>query len=329
MSAKYFIKNRYVKEKKMLKYIGKRILMLIPVILGISFIVFMILNLTPGDPARMILGESASDESIKALREEMGLNDNVVKRYFRYVGNAITGDFGKSYKSGLPVFEEVLARMPTSFKLALGSISIVVIVGIPIGIISATKQYSIIDTISLSSALLLTSMPGFWLGLMLILLFSLKLDLLPATGAESWKHFILPSITMAASGMARLIRMTRSSVLEVIRQDYIRTAKAKGVGEMGIIFKHVLKNSLLPIITVVGMNFAMMLGGGMIIESTFALPGVGSLTVNAIRTKDTPLAIASIIFIAVAISIMNLIVDILYTYIDPRLKTTIETNTNE
>lgn len=307
----------------MLRYIGQRLLIMLPIILGISFIVFMILDLTPGDPARIILGDSATDESVRVLREEMGLNDHAIIRYFRYVKNAITGDFGKSYRSGLPVLSELKARMPTSFKLATGSMIMIIIIGIPVGIISAAKQYSLLDTLSLTSALLLTSMPNFWLGLMLMLFFSLKLDLLPATGAYTWQHFILPSITLGAFGLATMIRMTRSSMLEVIRQDYIRTARSKGVGEFKVITRHALKNALLPIITIVGMNFALMLGGGMIIESTFALPGIGSLTVQAIRTKDTPIVIGAIIFIAIAISVMNLIVDIIYTFVDPRLKTTI------
>lgn len=307
----------------MLKYIGKRLLIMLPIILGISFIVFMILDLTPGDPARIILGDSATDESVAILRKEMGLNDHVLIRYLRYITSAARGDFGKSYRTGLPVLSELLARMPTSFKLATGSMLLIVIIGIPIGIISAAKQYSIIDTVSLTSALLLTSMPNFWLGLMLMLFFSLKLDLLPATGAYTWQHFILPSITLGAFSLASMIRMTRSSMLEVIRQDYIRTARSKGLGEYKVITMHALKNALLPIITIVGMNFALMLGGGMIIESTFALPGIGSLTVQSIRTKDTPIVIGAIIFIAIAISMMNLLVDIIYTYIDPRLKTTI------
>lgn len=308
----------------MLKYIGKRMLMMIPIILGISFIVFTILDLTPGDPARIILGNAATEENVRNLRQEMGLDDNFFLRYFRYITNAVQGDFGRSYRTRVPVLGELVARMPTSFKLAIGSMLIMITVGIPIGILSAVRQYSLIDTISLGTALILTSMPGFWLGLMLILFFSLKLNLLPSTGADTWQHFVLPSVTMSASGVAMLIRMTRSSMLETIRQDYIRTAKAKGAGEGRVVIRHALKNALLPIVTIIGMNFAMLLAGGMIIESVFALPGVGSLTVNAIRTKDTPIVLATVIFIAIAIGIMNLIVDILYTYIDPRLKTAIE-----
>lgn len=304
----------------MLKYIGRRILMMIPVILGISFIIFAIMNFTPGDPARLILGESASNDDVEALREEMGLNDNFFVRYFNYVKNALRGDFGTSYRSKVPVYDELFARFPSTLKLAFGSTVLMIIVGIPIGIISAVKQYSIIDTVSLISAFLLTSMPAFWLGLMLILIFSLKLDWLPATGVDSLKHFILPCITLAAAMMASLIRMTRSNMLEVIRQDYIRTAKAKGAGETRIIFKHALRNALLPVITIIGMNFGAMLGGTMIIESVFAMPGLGTMTITAVRMKDTPLVIASVLFVAVAIGIMNLLVDILYTYVDPRLK---------
>ena len=305
----------------MFKYIGKRILAMIPVVLGISFIIFTIMNTTPGDPARLILGDAASTEDVEALREEMGLNDKFFTRYLNYVKNAVRGDFGVSYRTRVPVYDELFGRLPSTLKLAFGATVLMVIIGIPIGIVSAVKQYSIIDTASLFSAFLLTSMPGFWLGLMLILLFSLKLDLLPATGVDTWKHYILPSITLAAANMASLVRMTRSSMLEVIRQDYVRTAKAKGAGELRIIFKHALRNALLPVITIVGMNFGVMLGGTMIIESVFAMPGLGTMTITSIRMKDTPYVMASVLFVTIAIGIMNLLVDILYTYVDPRLKT--------
>lgn len=305
----------------MLKYIGRRMLMMIPVIIGISFLIFAIMNLTPGDPARLMLGQSASNEAVDALREEMGLNDNFFVRYVNYLKDAVQGDFGVSYRSKVPVFDELFARFPSTLKLAFGSTVIMVLVGLPIGVISAVKQYSIIDNISLFCAFLLTSMPAFWLGLMLILVFSLKLGWFPATGVDTWKHYVLPCVTLAAALLASLIRMTRSSMLEVIRQDYIRTAKAKGAGENRIIMKHSLRNALLPVITIIGMNFASMLGGTMIIESVFAMPGLGTMTITAIRMKDTPLVIASVAFVAIAISLMNLVVDILYTYIDPRLRT--------
>lgn len=305
----------------MLKYIGKRLLLMIPILLGISFIVFSIMNLTPGDPAQLILGDSATQEDIESLREEMGLNAPFLVRYLNYVKKAVSGDFGTSYRSRAPVINEILARLPSTIKLAIGAMAIMIILGVPIGILSAVKQYSLVDNVSLISAFLLTSTPGFWLGLMLMLLFSLQLGWLPATGVETWKHYILPCLTLASANMAALLRMTRSSMLEVVRQDYIRTAKAKGANNNRVIFKHALRNALLPVITIIGMNFGVMLGGTMIIESVFAMPGLGTLTITAIRMKDTPQVIAGVLFVSIAISIMNLLVDIIYTFVDPRLKT--------
>jgi peptide/nickel transport system permease protein len=295
--------------------------MLIPVILGISLIIFSIMSLTPGDPARLILGENASIQEVEELREDMGLNDPFPLQYFNYVKNALRGDFGRSYRTGIPVYDDIFSRFPNTVKLAFLGISLSVIIGIPVGIISAVKQYTFIDTLSLFSALLLTSIPAFWLGLLLILLFALKIDILPATGVDTWKNFVMPSFTLAAGTMAILIRMTRSTMLEVIRQDYIRTAKAKGAGERRIIFKHCLRNALLPVVTVIGINFGFQLGGAMIIETVFAMPGLGSLMITSVRMKDTPMVMASVLFVAIAIGITNLAVDIIYGYIDPRVKT--------
>lgn len=304
----------------MLKYIIRRILQMIPVLLGISFIIFSIMAFTPGDPAKLILGENATEEAVMQLKEEMGLNDKFIVRYVRYITNALKGDFGVSYRNKLPVFEELFSRFPTTLTLTFWAISISVIIGIPIGIISAVKQYTIIDNLSLIVTLILTSVPGFWLGLMLIMLFSLKLGWLPATGIDTWKHFVLPSVTLAGSCMATVIRMTRSSMLEVIRQDYIRTARAKGAGEKRVILKHAFKNALLPIITVVGLTFGLQLGGAIITESVFAIPGLGTLMVTSVRMKDIPMVMASVLFVAFAVGIINLIVDILYAFIDPRVK---------
>jgi peptide/nickel transport system permease protein len=304
----------------MFKYVFKRILMMVPVILGISIILFSVMNLSPGDPARLILGDYAKQSDVDQLREEMGLNENFFVRYENYLKDAVKGDLGTSYRTGLPVSQEIFSRFPTSLKLAFGSIFIAIVIGIPVGIVSAVKQYSIIDSISLISSLLLTSMPGFWLGLMLILFFALKLNLLPAIGSDTWRNYLLPSITLAASTLAILIRMTRSTMLEVIRQDYIRTAKAKGADENRIIFKHALRNALLPIITVIGINFGTMLGGSVIIEGVFAIPGIGTLMVDAVKMKDTPVVLASVMFVAILGGVVNLAVDILYIYIDPRIK---------
>lgn len=304
----------------MLRYIAKRALMMIPVILGISLIVFSIIELSPGDPVTLMLGDGASEKAIAELREQMGLNDHFFVRYFRYVEHAVTGDFGISYRNKVPVVNEIASRFPTTLTLTFWGVVISVLIGIPVGVISAIKQYTFIDAASLFSALILTSMPAFWLGLLLIMLFSLKLGLLPATGVSTMQHFIMPAITLAAASMATIIRMTRSTMLEVIRQDYIRTAKAKGANAFRIVYKHALRNALLPVVTVIGLNFGTQLGGAIVIESVFAMPGIGTLMVAAVRTKDTPIVMASVLFVALLAGIINLIIDVLYVYIDPRLK---------
>ena len=237
------------------KYVLKRILLLIPVLLGVSLLVFAIMSLTPGDPAQLILGENAPKEAVLKLREEMGLNDPFFMQYFRFVKNAIMGDFGRSYTTGREVFGEIFARFPNTLILAVIGIIISVCIGIPIGIISATRQYSFLDSFSMVIALLGVSMPVFWLGLMLILTFSVKLGWLPSGGFDGLKSIILPAVTLGVGSAAIITRMTRSSMLEVIRQDYIRTARAKGVAEKVVINKHALKNALIPIITVVGLQF--------------------------------------------------------------------------
>lgn len=302
------------------KYVLKRILLLIPVLLGVSLLVFAIMSLTPGDPAQLILGENAPKEAVLKLREEMGLNDPFFMQYFRFVKNAIMGDFGRSYTTGREVFGEIFARFPNTLILAVIGIIISVCIGIPIGIISATRQYSFLDSFSMVIALLGVSMPVFWLGLMLILTFSVKLGWLPSGGFDGLKSIILPAVTLGVGSAAIITRMTRSSMLEVIRQDYIRTARAKGVAEKVVINKHALKNALIPIITVVGLQFGHLLGGTVLTESVYSWPGVGRLMVDAIRQKDTPTVLAAVVFLAAAFSVVNLLVDILYAYVDPRIK---------
>ncbi len=310
----------------MIKYILKRLLMMIPVILGISFIIFAIMDLTPGDPAASALGEGSSVEARERWREERGLNDPFFVRYGRFILDALRGEFPDSYSTNEPVNEEVLYRFPTTLKLALLGTALSVVVGVSVGIISAVKQYSIIDSVSMITAMLLTSIPAFWMGLMLILLFSLKLNWLPATGIDNWKSYILPMIAVAINTMASLIRLTRSSMLEVIRADYIRTAKAKGATQKQVIFKHALRNALLPVITQIGINFGIQLGGAIIIEQVFAIPGLGTLMINSVRLKDTPMVMMSITFVAIAAGLVNLVVDLLYTLIDPRTKSTFVKN---
>ena len=300
----------------MTRYILKRILLMIPVVLGISLLVFSMLELSPGDPAQIILGMRATPEALENLREEMGLNQPFWTRYFNYIINAVQGDFGTSWRTNLPVFNEIMARLLTTVRLALGAMVLVV----AMGILSAVKQYSLLDNMALTGALILSSMPAFWLGTLLILLFALKLSWLPAMGNNEVSGYILPWITLAASYLATLVRMTRSSMLEVIRADYIKMARAKGANERQVILRHALRNALLPIVTIVGMNFAGLLGGTVIIEQVFTLNGLGSLAITSVRQLDVPMVMAEVLFIALITSVINLIVDVLYVYIDPRLK---------
>ena len=304
----------------MLKYILKRLLMMIPVLIGVSFIIYAIMDLTPGDPAMSALGEGSTVEAREQWRADHDLDKPFMVRYFKFIFDALRGEFPKSYSTNEPVNQEVLHRFPTTFKLAFLGSTLSVIIGVTVGVISAVKQYSVIDTVSMITAMLLTSIPTFWGGLMLILLFSLKLDLLPATGIDSWKSYILPMIAVAINTMASLIRLTRSSMLDVIRADYIRTAKSKGVSNRRVIFKHALRNALLPVVTQIGINFGVQLGGAIISEQVFAIPGLGTLMINSVRLKDTPMVMMSITFVAIAAGLVNLLVDIMYTFIDPRTK---------
>ena len=304
----------------MTKYIIKRLLCLIPVILGITLLIFFIMDMAPGDPAATILGDAANEESIALLREELGLNDPFFVRFFRYVFDALHGDFGRSYSTNVPVMEEIAVRFPVTLKLAVFGILLSLVVGIPIGIISAVRQYSLLDYSTMLFTLILTSMPGFWLGMLLLMLFSLKLGWFPATGAVGWISFVLPTITVASRSMANIARMTRTTMLEVLGQDYVRTARAKGANEKRVIFKHSLKNALIPVITVAGTNFGSLMGGAVLIETVFAMPGLGTLLVNGVRSQNTPIVMACVLVIAISFSLINLIVDLLYTWLDPRLK---------
>ncbi len=302
------------------KYIIKRLLMFIPVLLCVTFIVYSIMELTPGDPARIILGQNATPQAVEKLNKEMGYDKPFFIRYVNYVRNAAKGDFGKSFKTKVPVFKEIFSRFPVTFKLAMLCTIVAICTAIPFGIISAVKRYSLIDGISTLTALLLASIPDFWLGLLLVLTFSLGLGWFPAIGADTFKHFILPTITLSAYSVAVFIRMTRSTMLEVIGQDYVRTAKAKGADKGTIIWKHALRNALIPVVTAIGTDISTLLGGTVLVESVFGMPGVGTLILQGLRTKDIPIVMGSVIFMALTAGIINLIVDISYAYIDPRIK---------
>ena len=257
----------------MLKYAIKRILITIPVLLGVTFIIFTMMYFTPGDPARQLMGDTATEEEIEQKRDEMGLNDPFLVRYGRYMKGLFQGDLGTSYTDKQPVKDILAARLPVSAKLAFFCIIFAVLVGVPIGILSAVRQYSILDRLCTLLALAGISMPSFWLALMLILFFSVRLGWLPATGLYGPLYYILPVISISAAPIATITRMTRSSMLEVVRQDYIRTARAKGQTETAIVFKHALKNALIPVITVVGIQFANTLSGAVVNEQVFAIAG--------------------------------------------------------
>jgi len=304
----------------MWKYIVKRLLMMIPVILGVTFVVYFIVSLTPGDPATAILGDNATAEAIAQVHEELGLDDPVIVQYGRYMLNLLRGDFGTSYTTKRPVLDEIALRFPYTFVLAFVGMSIAVMISIPAGIISATKQYSLADRVSMLIALMGVSIPNFWLGLMLIIIFCLNLRLLPTGGADTASSIILPAISLGMGAAANITRTTRSSMLEVIRADYIRTAKSKGVNRRVVIQKHALRNALIPVVTVVGLQFGGLLGGMVFCETVFSWPGLGRLMVDSIRAKNTPQVMGSIIVFCVCFSIVNLLIDLLYAYIDPRIK---------
>ena len=279
------------------------------------------MSLTPGDPGTLILGMTADKADIAKLNAEFGYDQPFFIRFVNYLKDIFLHfDFGDSYRTRTPVFDEILVRFPNTFYLAVTSMVLSSILGISMGILSAVKQYSFIDNFFTVLAMFFASIPGFWFGLMLMLIFSLKLGWLPSNGVDTWKHFVLPSITLALGGSAGLLRLTRSTMLETIRQDYIRTARSKGASERIVIWKHALKNALLPVITSLGMNFGASLGGAIIIEIVFGMPGLGTYIVTSIRQKDVPAVLASTLLLAVLFCIIMLVVDLLYAFIDPRIK---------
>lgn len=305
----------------MIKYIIRRLLLLIPVLLGVTFIVFTMLYITPGDPAKMVLGDTATPEAIEQYREEQGLNDPFLVQYGNYMRKLIFhGDIGTSYATRRPVIQEIAQCFPATVKLACSAMVVAICLGIPIGILSAVRQYSIFDMITMVFALIGISMPVFWLGLLLILLFAVQLKVLPSSGYSSFAHMILPAITLGAQSVAVFTRMTRSSMLEVINMDYIKTARAKGQSEKVVILKHALGNALIPIITSVGLQFGTLLGGSILTESIFSIPGIGRLMVDSIKMRDFPVVQGGVLIIAIAFCFVNLAVDLLYAFVDPRIK---------
>ena len=304
----------------MYRYIIKRVLLMIPILIAVSFIVFFIVDLAPGDSIDAVFGNELSTEDKETMREEMGYNDSLLVRYARYIGNVFKGDMGMSVLFKKPALELYLNRVPATLKLAFWGIFIALIIAIPLGVISAIHQNTFIDTLSTILGLLGMSMPSFWFGLLMIILFSLKLGWLPSFGNEGRGSIIMPALTVGVGQAALLMRTTRSSMLEVIRQDYIRTARAKGVKEGVVIYKHALRNALIPIITAAGTQLGIALGGTVVVESVFAWPGVGKLTIDAFNARDTTLVVGCLILTTALSSVLMMFIDIIYAFVDPRIK---------
>lgn len=334
----------------MFKFFLKRLLSLLPVLIGITLLVFTLLHLIPGDPAVVLLGERATPEQIESLRQQLGLNQPLPIQYFKFLFNVIRFDFGKSIISGIPIIDEIKTRWPATFELSVAAMLIALILGIPAGIFAAIRKNSWLDNLLMSSSLIGVSLPVYWLGLLLIYLFAVNLQLLPPSGRISVEagfnfqpitgfylldsllrldiktlqdvlsHLILPAITLGTIPLAIIARITRSAMLEVLSQDYIRTARAKGVPEYFVILKHALKNAFLPISTTVGLQFGTLLGGAILTETIFSWPGIGSWIYEGILARDYPVVQGGVIFVSVTFVLINLLVDLSYTFLDPRIE---------
>ena len=310
----------------MLSYILKRILYIIPVMLGVLIIVFSLKSIMPGDPVDMILSSDATQEERQEKREELGLDQPVVIQFVEYVKDIVLDlDFGTSYKTNQPVFTELMQRFPITLILAIGSVLVGTILAIPLGILSAVKQYSWVDSLVLVISMLAVSIPSFWFALICLSLFSVELQWLPVIYDGSLVSWILPVIVIALASMSGLTRITRSSMLEVIRADYIRTARSKGQTEGKIVLRHAFRNALIPILAAIGNSLGTQLGGALIIENVFGMPGIGKYITDAISQRNFPAVQGGVILLAFVFTIVNLLVDISYTFVDPRLKRTILT----
>ncbi len=314
----------------MYRYILKRLLLAIPVLIGATFLVFTIMDFAPGDPAKIILGNGATEEALILKRAELGLDRPFFIRYGSFLLDLLKGDMGISYRNGQAVTDLIFGRLSNTLLLASLGMLFAVVIGIPIGIISAVKQYSALDNITMVLTLFFMAVPTFWLGMILVLIFALHLGLFPPSGMmrgfpDMLQSLVLPTITLGCGYAALIARTTRSSVLEVMRQDYIDTARSKGITERKVIWRHMMKNALIPIVTVIGLNFGTLLGGSVLTESIFSWPGVGRFVVESISFKDIPSVLGSVVTLAVLFSLVNLIVDILYSFLDPRIKSQYQT----
>jgi peptide/nickel transport system permease protein/oligopeptide transport system permease protein len=304
----------------MLNFLLRRLLAIIPVLLGISLMLFIMLRMLPGDPAQVLAGQMASPADVEVIRIQMGLDKPVYIQYASFLNRLLHFDLGVSARTQNPVIEEIWARLPNTVLLALCAITLATVLGIPAGIIAAVRPYSWVDYTVTVAALIGISMPVFWLGIMLMIVFAITLQWLPAGGIGTWQHLVLPSVTLAAFVVAFIARMTRSCMLEVLSQDYVTTARSKGLREKVIIIKHALKNALIPIITVVGLQFGLLLGGAVLTETVFAWPGLGRLIVDSILARDYAMIQGSILIFGLLYTLVNLLVDLTYAFVDPRIR---------
>ncbi len=304
----------------MINFLIKRLLAIIPVLLGITLMLFFMLRMLPGDPAQVLAGQMASPQDVEMIRTQLGLDQPVHIQYAAFLNRLLHLDLGLSARTQNPVTQEIWARLPNTILLALCAITLACVFGIPAGIIAAVRPYSWVDYLVTIASLFGISMPVFWLGLMLMIVFSITLQWLPAGGIGTWKHLVLPSVTLAAFVVAFIARMTRSSMLEVLSQDYVTTARSKGLREKVIIIKHALKNALIPIITVVGLQFGLLLGGAVLTETVFAWPGLGRLIVDSILARDYAMIQGSILIFGLLYTLVNLVVDLIYAFVDPRIR---------
>ncbi|RXT06553.1 ABC transporter permease [Ammoniphilus sp. CFH 90114] len=304
----------------MTNYFLKRLLAMVMTLIGVSLIVFMMVHLIPGNPVTYILGDFATEEMVKELESRLGLDKPLPIQYLSYMSGVMQGDFGTSYITGYSVMEEILNRIPITAQLAIYSVLFGSFVGILMGTIAAVKHNTIFDRLAMLVSLIGISAPSFWIALFLILIFSYHLSVFPISGYTGFYSLILPSITLGLGSAGNIARMTRSSMLEVIKQDYIRTAQAKGANLYRLVFHHCLQNALIPVITLIGMQFGYLLAGAVVTETVFALPGIGSLVVSSIATRDIPTVQGLILFMAFMFILVNLIVDLLYTKLDPRIQ---------
>ncbi len=304
----------------MFKYIIKRILLIFPVVIGITLFIYLLLALAPGDPVSMILGTDATPEQVAAKRLELGLDQNVFVRYCNYMLSVFQGDLGRSWLNSKPIMKDFLERFPNTLALAFSSLSITIVFGLSFGTIAAVRQNKPIDGIILIFALLFASMPTFWFGLMMQMFFALKLKWFPAMGVGTLKHLVLPAFALSLGTIANQVRMTRSSILDVINMNYVRTARSKGAGEFRVVFRHVIRNALMPVVTNWGLTFATAFGGTIISETVFSIPGISSFLINAVKVRDVPVVMGTVIIVAIIVAVINLIIDLIYAFIDPRVK---------